>query len=180
MKEQEIIDLLIQKNEIGLSELIKHYGPLMKYIITPILPNLQDREDCLSEISIRIWNKIDTYDSSRGSLGVWITTISRNTALNYKRKALHYHNDEEINGSIPSNAPSPEDEIIRREKQAEPNKALLQLSSKEKLLFYRKYYYLQSIAQIASETGMTERAVEGKLYRLKIKLRKILGGEYNE
>lgn len=180
MKEQEIIDLLIQKNEIGLSELIKHYGPLMKYIITPILPNLQDREDCLSEISIRIWNKIDTYDSARGSLGVWITTISQNTALNYKRKALHYHNKEEINGSIPSNDPSPEDEVIRREKQAELNKALLQLSSKEKLLFYRKYYYLQSIAQIASETGMTERAVEGKLYRLKIKLRKILGGEYNE
>lgn len=180
MKEQEIIDLLIQKNEIGLSELIKHYGPLMKYIITPILPNLQDREDCLSEISIRIWNKIDTYDSARGSLGVWITTISRNTALNYKRKALHYHNDEEINSSIPSNEPSPEDEVIRREKQAELNKALLKLSSKEKLLFYRKYYYLQSIAQIASETGMTERAVEGKLYRLKIKLRKILGGENNE
>lgn len=180
VKEQEIIDLLIQKNEIGLSELIKHYEPLIKYIIAPILPNFQDREDCLSEISIRIWNKIDTYDSARGSLSVWITTISRNTALNYKRKALHYHNDEEINSSIPSNEPSPEDEVIRREKQAELNKALLQLSSKEKLLFYRKYYYLQSIAQIASETGMTEREVEGKLYRLKIKLRKILGGENNE
>ena len=38
-------------------------------------------------------------------------------------------------------------------------------------------YYLQSTAQIASELGMTERAVEGKLYRLKKKLRKMLGGE---
>lgn len=48
------------------------------------------------------------------------------------------------------------------------------------MLFYRKYYYLQSIAQIASELGMTERAVEGKLYRLKKQLRKMLGGEVHE
>lgn len=176
MKEQEIVDLLIQKSEIGLDELMKHYGPLMKYIIAPILPNLQDQEDCLSEVSILIWDKIDTYDSTRGSLNAWITSVTRHTALNHKRKSSHYHN-EEINDSIPSNEPSPEDNIIRRERQAEVNRALLQLSQKEMILFYRKYYYLQSTAQIASEMGMTERAVEGKLYRLKRKLRKTLGGE---
>jgi len=48
------------------------------------------------------------------------------------------------------------------------------------MLFYRKYYYLQPTAQIASEMGMTERAVEGKLYRLKKQLRKMLGGEVHE
>lgn len=177
MKEQEIVDLLIQKSEIGLNKLMKHYGPLMKYIIAPILPNLQDQEDCLSEISMLIWDKIDTYDSTRGSLNAWITSVTRHTALNHKRKSSHYHNAEEINDSIPSNEPSPEDNIIQRERQAEINRALLQLSQKEMILFYRKYYYLQSTAQIASEMGMTERAVEGKLYRLKRKLRKTLGGE---
>lgn len=180
MKEQEIIDLLIQKNEIGLNELLKHYRPLMKYVIAPILPNLQDQEDCLSEASMRIWDKIDTYDSNRGSWSSWITAITRNTALNHKRKSAHYQNGEEINDSIPSNEPSPEDNVIMLERQAEVNRALRQLSSKEMILFYRKYYYLQSTAQIASETGMTERAVEGKLYRLKKKLRKMLGGENNE
>ena len=48
-------------------------------------------------------------------------------------------------------------------------------------IIYRKYYYLQSTAQIASELGMTERAVEGRLYRLKQKLRKKLeGGVFHE
>ena len=55
-----------------------------------------------------------------------------------------------------------------------------QLSSKEKVLFYRKYYYLQSTAQIARELGISQRAVEGKLYRLKKRLRKLLGGEGHE
>ncbi|MFR0796033.1 MAG: sigma factor-like helix-turn-helix DNA-binding protein [Oscillospiraceae bacterium] len=44
-------------------------------------------------------------------------------------------------------------------------------------MFYRKYYYLQSTAQIAAELGMTERAVEGRLYRLKKRLRTMLGGD---
>jgi RNA polymerase sigma-70 factor (ECF subfamily) len=47
------------------------------------------------------------------------------------------------------------------------------------VIFFRKYYYLQTTAQIASETGMTERAIEGRLYRIKKRLRKLLGGDGN-
>ena len=54
--------------------------------------------------------------------------------------------------------------------------ALMQLSFQDRTLFYRKYYYLQPTAQIAAELGMTERAVEGKLYRIKKRLRGRLGG----
>ena len=51
------------------------------------------------------------------------------------------------------------------------------LGQNDRALFYRKYYYLQSTAQIAAELGMTERAVEGRLYRLKKRLRTMLGGD---
>ena len=67
-----------------------------------------------------------------------------------------------------------------REKLKAMKRAISGLSDKDRILFYRKYYYRQSTAQIASEMGMTERAVEGKLYRLKIQLRKRLGGEWYE
>lgn len=177
MKEQEIVDLLLQKNENGINELLKYYGPLMRYIIAPILPGAEDQEDCLSEVSMRVWDKIEQYDSERGSLASWITAVTRNTALNHKRDYTHYQNSDEINENTPSPESSPEDDVIRQERQLAVKRALKQLSSKEQILFYRKYYYLQSTAQIASEMGMTERAVEGKLYRLKKRLRKILGGE---
>lgn len=49
--------------------------------------------------------------------------------------------------------------------------------ARDRALLYRKYYYLQSTAQIAAELGMTARAVEGRLYRLKKQLRRMLGGE---
>ncbi len=177
MKEEDIIELLLQKSESGMDELLTHYGPLMRYIIAPILPNREDREDCLSEAAMRVWDKIETYDSTRGSWSSWLTAVTRNAALNHKRNISHYQGIDEILQNTPSPDPTPEDEVIRRERQAAVNRALHRLSPKERLLFYRKYYYLQSTAQIASEMGMTERAVEGKLYRLKKQLRKMLGGE---
>ena len=65
MHEQEMIELLLQKNEQGVEALLLHYGPLMRYIIAPILSNPQDQEDCLSEVTMRVWEKIRLFDRER-------------------------------------------------------------------------------------------------------------------
>ena len=57
MREQEIIEALRRREEAGMDALLLHYRPLMQYIIAPILQNPQDREDCLSEVSLRIWER---------------------------------------------------------------------------------------------------------------------------
>ena len=67
--------------------------------------------------------------------------------------------------------------MLQKERQAAVAAALRRLPPKDRMLFYRKYYYLQPTAQIAAELGLTERAVEGRLYRLKKQLRKMLGGD---
>lgn len=140
MHEQDMIALLQQHDERGMDALLLHCGPLMRYIIAPIVPNALDREECLSEASLRVWNKIAQFDAARGSWSAWLTAVTRSTALNFQRSAAR-------------------------------------LGQNDRALFYRKYYYLQSTAQIAAELGMTERAVEGRLYRLKKRLRTMLGGD---
>lgn len=176
MQEQEIIELLLKHDESGISALLKHYGPLMRYIIAPILPNKQDQEECLSEIAMRVWNKIGLFHQQRGSWNAWLTSVTRNVAINRARQNRHWESIENIPENTPSPELTPEEAILYQERQEAVNHAIQQLSPKERILFYRKYYYLQSTSQIASELGMTERAVEGKLYRLKKQLRKILGG----
>ncbi len=177
MKEKEIIDLILSKNERGMSELLTHYGPLMRYIIAPILPGSQDREDCLSEVAMQVWEKVSKYDPERGSWSAWLTAVTRNHALNFKRYNAVHNTGEEISQNIASADPSPEEQIITKQRQEALSRALLKLSTNDRNIFYRKYYYMQSTAQIALEMSMTERAVEGKLYRIKKKLRKMLGGE---
>lgn len=179
MQENTVEWLLLEKNEQGMDALLLHYGPLMRYIIAPILQNPQDREDCLSEVSMRVWEKIGQFDGEKGSFRAWLTAITRNTALNHARK-VSGSSTEELSESTPSPEPSPEEALLKKERQEALNAALSHLSYKDRRLFYRKYYYRQSTAQIAAELGMTERAVEGKLYRVKKQLRKSLGGEVCE
>ena len=176
MQENTVERLLLEKNEQGMDALLLHYGPLMRYIIAPILQNPQDREDCLSEVSMRVWEKIGQFDGEKGSFHAWLTAITRNTALNHARKASG-SSAEELSESTPSPELSPEEALLKKERQEALKTALSRLSYKDRLLIYRQYNYRQTTAQIAAELGMTERAVEGKLYRVKKQLRKSLGGE---
>ena len=176
---QEIITLLQQKDQTGMQLFLQHYTPFMRYIIRPILPNEADIEDCLSEISLKVWEKIDGFDPDRGSFTAWLTALTRNTAINRARQ-LARRPHEPLTEDTVSNTPSPEELLLQRERQEMLKSALLSLNTKEQILCYRKYYYLQSTAQIAAELGSTERAVEGKLYRLRKKLQKLLGGELFE
>lgn len=172
-----MIAQLLQQDERGMEALLLHYGPLMRYIIAPILPDPQDREECLSEVSMRVWSRIAQFDPARGSWNAWLTAITRNTALNFQRSAARHGNTRTLPEDAPSPEASPEEALIQAERRAALHDALARLGQNDRALFYRKYYYLQSTAQIAAELGMTERAVEGRLYRLKKRLRTMLGGE---
>ena len=155
--------------------LIRH-RPLIIYIISPIIGNESERDDCLAEVNLRVFESYSGFDPAKGSFNTWLTAIARNTALNHARK-LSRNQTDEIPEDMPSDELPPDEKLIRKERSEALLRALSTLSGRDRLLFYRKYYDMQSTAQIAAELGTTERAVEGKLYRIKKKLRDILGGE---
>lgn len=177
MTDGQIVEKIKNGDGDGMEALLKHYGALLRYVISPILNDHHDTEDCLSETAMKVWNKIYLFDSDKGSFKAWLTSVARNTALNYLKRT---QTEGEIPEDVPSSDRTPEEEILLREKQTALREALSRLSQGDRGLIYRKYYYMQSTAQIASELGTTERAVEGRLYRLKKQLRKTLGGEYFE
>lgn len=163
---------------LSMDDLLRQYGPLMRYIISPILPDVRDREECLTDAALRIWEQLDKYDPAKGSFTTWITVIVRNTALN--RARARHPETEELPLHMEAPDSDPEQVLLQKERQKALRDALKALSLADQSLFYRKYYYRQSTAQIASETGLTLRAVEGRLYRIKKQLRRKLGGEFHD
>ena len=125
----------------------------------------------------RVWENIWQFDIQKGSFKAWLTSIARYAAINRTRNIPDHTSVDELSENTPSFELTPEEAVIRQDRKNAVVHALQRISPEERILFYRKYYYLQPTSQIASELGMTERAVEGKLYRLKKRLRKILGGE---
>ncbi len=179
MRENDTAELLKNRDESGIDSLIRHYGPLMRYIIAPILQNPHDTEECFSEAVMKVWDNINKYDPGKGGWTPWLTAVTRNCALNFLKSSASPPLGE-IPDTAPSEYPTPEETVLREERSKELKRAIDTLSRQERLIFYRKYYYLQPTARIASELGLSERAVEGRLYRLKAKLRKALGGEYSD
>ena len=177
MREAEIIELILARDERGMDALLHQYGPLMRYVIAPILPNEQDREECVSDAAMRLWDKIGLYKAQEGSCTAYLTAVCRNTALNRARSAKKDAQTGPLPDAAVSPEKTPEERLLKRERQERLMRALSLLSPSEREMFYRKYYYCQPARQIAAELGMTERAVEGRLYRLKKRLKSELGGE---
>lgn len=109
----------------------------------------------------------------------WLSVLARNTALNHLRSQNRRPQWESLDGrgQLIDPAPTPEQALLQKERLQAVVRAVSGLSDRDRALFYRKYYYYQSTAQMAAELGLTERAVEGRLYRIRKRLQKELGGD---
>ena len=85
MEDRELVELLVQREERGADELLRLHGPLLRYIIAPILPDPREREECLNDVVMRVWDRIGQYSPERGSFPAWLSAVARNTARNRLR-----------------------------------------------------------------------------------------------
>ena len=177
MDDRQTMERIAGGDEAALQALLRRFGPLIRYILRPILTDERDREECFADISLRIWQNAAGFDSEKGSLNSWLTALSRNAALN---RARHAQTDAPLEETVPHTGGSAEEELLRRERRSRLRAVIAALPVQERDLFYRKYYYCQSTAQMAAELCLTERAVEGRLYRLRQRLRRLLGGDFCE
>ena len=180
MQNDQTVQLIRERNEKGMQSLLKHYGPLIRYVAEPILENASDCEELLQDVALRVWERIDRYDEAKASFSTWVTTITRNAALDKLKRRCETESYEELSDQIPAESGDPESEAIKKDAQAAVRAALDKLSGSDRVLAYRRYWYMQSISRIAAETGLTERAVEGRLYRIRVKLAEMLKGYYHE
>ena len=176
MNDQELLDRLRRKDPSCLDALQR--SPLLRYAIRAILPDPGEQEECLSDLMLQVWARIGAYDPQKGALEAWLVTLARNLALNRARAAQRRGGRlEALSDALPDPAPGPEELLLRRERARRIQEAADRLSRADRLLFYRKYYYMQSTAQMSAELGLSQRAVEGRLYRLRQRLRRELGDE---
>lgn len=177
MDDRALLDLLDRDPNAAMEALLVRYGPLLRYVVGGVLRDPQDAEDCCSAVTELLWRRLGDYDPARGSLTAWLTALARNTALNHLKAKLRRQRHLAEPEAETVHDDTPEDALLRQEQAERLQGAIARLSETDRKLFYRRYYYLQPVAQIAAEMSMTERAAEGRLYRLRQRLRRELGGD---
>ena len=178
MNDSELLEGLKRGDPDALEALWTRYAGMAAYIVRGILPDPHETDECLAQIRVKLWEKLSGYQEESASLSTYITAVCRNAAYDRLRRLRRQAaRTAALTDETPDPSPTPEEALLRRERTERLKAALNALRSSDRRLLYRKYYYLQSTAQIAAELGLSERAVEGRLYRIRARLQKLLGGD---
>ena len=63
MDERTMMQKIAAGDEAALHMLLRRYGPLIRYILRPILPDSRDREECWADISVKLWQTAADFDA---------------------------------------------------------------------------------------------------------------------
>ncbi len=177
MDDREIIELYLQRSEEAIKQTENKYGRYCHKIAFNILGNDEDSEECVNDAFMRAWGSIPPNEPT--SLSSFIGKITRNLALDKLRSK---NSDKRGGGEIPlaldelSECISGIDELERREDSSEIisaiNKFLKGLNAVERGVFMRRYWMLDSIADIAKRYDISESKTTTMLFRLREKLKR--------
>lgn len=83
--EEELLLLLNTKQEVAFEYLYDHYSGALYGVLNNILRNDDEATDLLQDVFVKIWRRIDTYESTKGRLFTWMINIARNAAIDFLR-----------------------------------------------------------------------------------------------
>ena len=178
-EDQKIIDLYWNRSENAITETAVKYGRYCTSIAYGILKSREDAQECVSDAYLMAWNAIPPRRPA--DLGTYLGKITRNLSIDRLRTR---NRDKRGGGETPLaleeleevvvGSDSPENEAIRKELAASMNRFLGELTVQERYVFVRRYWYLDSLADIAKNTGFSGSKVASMLFRLRGRLKKQL------
>lgn len=104
-------------------------------------------EDLCSDVFVKVYEKIDTYDETKASISTWIYTIARNTLIDYYRS-----NKDEVELKEEIAIPEEDDEVICTKDNLDKLASCLEkLNSKEKNIILLHYYKGLTLKEISEK-----------------------------
>ena len=178
MDDNLIIDLYWSRSEAAISETDRKYGPYCRSIAYGILQDHEDSEECVSDTWLRAWEAMPPQRPNR--LSAFLGKITRNLALDRfdyhhaaKRSAAFDQLLSELNECIPDRR----DDYAQLELTQLLNHFLRSLPREHRNLFLRRYWYGESIEDLAKRYTMSQSAVKSNLFRTRNKLKAYLEKE---
>ena len=178
LEDSKIISLFFERSEQAIRELDCKYGSAVKKTAANILDDRLDVEECVDDTYMKVWNNIPPQVPN--PLVGFVCKIARNLAVN----RYHANHAEKRNGKydlildemeecIPSGTDI-ETEYEAKELSAAINRFLSSLSREDRFLFVRRYWYADSVTDLAAMTNDSANRISVRLFRLREKLRKTL------
>lgn len=178
MHDEKIIDLFFARSQQAICELDMKYGKTCRTLSYRIVNNEQDAEECVNDTYLGAWNTIPP--AHPNPLLSYIVKIVRNISLKLywkkgaaKRNSVYTIAMEEIEPYI-ADLKTVEDEVEARELARMIQSFLDTLTLKERVIFMRRYAYMDTYGDIAKRVGISEKNVSVRLSLIRQKMKKYL------
>lgn len=180
MKDDEIIALYFRRDEDAIRQTELAYGGKLYNLSYRLLWNREDAEESVSDTYMKAWENIPPTKPT--FFYAYLAKICRFLAMGKldwnnaaKRKAEVVALSDEMENCIPDL--SREMQIQSQELGALLNEFLGTLSPENRQIFMRRYWYAESISEIAQRFHLGESNVKTKLMRTRNALRTFLEKE---
>lgn len=182
MEDSQIIDLYWARKEAAIQETQKKYARYCQCISFNILRCEEDARECVNDAFMRAWSAIPPKRPE--NLKAFLAKIVRNLSLNKYEKMRAYKRGkgkqeevfEEIENCLMIRTGTKD--IVEDLALIEIlNTFLSGLKVHNRKIFMKRYWYFNTIGEIASELGYTQSKVKMSLLRSREQLKKILEEE---
>ena len=179
MTDREIVQLFLERDESAIAETKGMYGRLMRSVAYSIVQNVQDAEECENEACLKAWNSIPPNKPQR--LCAYLCKIARRTALD----RYDYNNAAKRSHSVPLDeladciaaAGCAEDRLSEGTLTQLLNDFLESSDRDTRVIFMRRFWFGDSIADIAKQLHVGQSMVKSRLSRTLKRLREYLKKE---
>lgn len=181
MDDAKIVQLYFDRNEQAIPATADKYGNYCKSIANNILGNHQDAEECVNDTYFNTWNTIPPHRPKM--LSTFLGKIVRNLSFNrYKHNTAGKRGGgelpavlDELAGCVSGND-DVEQAYEYKELVKDINDFLSTLPVHKRNIFVCRYWYTDSVADIAARYNMSYAAVSMELTRLRTKFHNYLIG----
>ena len=179
MDDAQIVQLYWNRDKQAILATSDKYGNYCTSIAKNILGNQEDTEECVNDTYFHAWNSMPPHRPN--CLSAFLGKITRNLSFN---RFKHNTAGKRGGGELPvvldelSDLVSGRDDVEQTFDQKELSKTidifLDSLSPKKRSIFISRYWYTDSISEIAARHNMKDGAVSMTLNRLRLKLHNYL------
>ena len=179
MDDKKIVQLYWERNQDAIMVTDQKYGKYCSSIAHRILDSMEDAEECVNDTYFNAWNSMPPHKPS--VLSAFLGKITRNLSYN---RVKYYHAEKRGGSQVPlaleelgdcvSGFNDVEQEIDRMELTACINDFLKKLSREKRVMFVRRYWYFDSVGEIAVRLKVSENVVSVTLNRVRQGLRDYL------
>ncbi len=178
MTDDLIVSLYLRRDEDAIRHSDEKYGRLLASVAYNILYDAEDSREAVNDTYLRAWNSIPPTHPT--SLGTYLSRITRNLSIDlWRKKSREKHKSEyalsldELSEVI-SSGERVEDGINLSTLTGAIEEYLRSQSERARVAFVMRYFFADSVRDIAEHLGLREGAVKSLLHRARLGLREHL------